>query len=224
MTMDCDQVRTMLAGYADGELSAVEREAVELHLGRCGRCRATVAGQRHVRRVLESYAPPAVAPERWSAMRRHLEAELDGREETRLVTRPRAEPFDAEDEEPFEPGAAAPGQARSAVAHALAGNVTRRFRGGLEKRFLPRAARRRPRWRWVAHAAGVLAAAALVAGAFWTARQATEFEVGPDALATQADVTIHSIQMLDPQYTVVLYAGAPDDLAAVWVEPLGNQG
>ena len=209
----------MLAGYADGELSAVEREAVELHLGRCGRCRATVAGQRHVRRVLESYAPPAVAPERWSAMRRHLEAELDGREETRLVTRPRAEPFDAEDEPPET-------EARRPSAAPLPRAAGRRPSAGAPAPVfaLPRAARRRPRWRWVAHAAGVLAAAALVAGAFWTARQATEFEVGPDALATQADVTIHSIQMLDPEYTVVLYAGAPDDLAAVWVEPLGNQG
>ncbi|MGB2613914.1 MAG: zf-HC2 domain-containing protein, partial [Phycisphaerae bacterium] len=60
----------MLAGYADGELSAVEREAIRLHLDRCGRCRALVADQQRVQRVLDSYVPPAVPPERWTAMRR----------------------------------------------------------------------------------------------------------------------------------------------------------
>jgi len=35
---------------------------------------------------------------------------------------------------PFEPGAEAPGQPHPAVARAKAGNVTRRFRGGLKRR------------------------------------------------------------------------------------------
>ncbi|MGB2614474.1 MAG: hypothetical protein WBE06_07190, partial [Phycisphaerae bacterium] len=83
---------------------------------------------------------------------------------------------------------------------------------------------RRPRRRWVAHAAGLLVTAALVAGAFWTAWRSSEFDVTPETLATQSDVTIHGIQMMDPAYTVVLYAGAPDDLAAVWVEPLEEEG
>ncbi|MGB2780929.1 MAG: hypothetical protein WBD63_05585, partial [Phycisphaerae bacterium] len=76
----------------------------------------------------------------------------------------------------------------------------------------------------VAHAAGLLVTAALVAGAFWTAWRSSEFDVTPETLATQSDVTIHGIQMMDPAYTVVLYAGAPDDLAAVWVEPLEEEG
>ena len=220
MTMNCDQARTLLGAYADGELSALEREALQKHLDRCGRCRAIVADQQRVERVLKSYGPPPVAPERWSAMGRRLAAVAEGREQADLATRMRTEPFEAEDEEPAgrtEAPPPAPALPRPVVHRPGASPAPSAL-------VLPRAVRRRPRWRWLAHAAGLLAAAALVGGAFWTARLETDFQVGPESLATQADVTIHGIQMLDPGYTVVLYAGAPDDMAAVWVEPSENEG
>jgi anti-sigma factor RsiW len=229
-TMDCDEIRTMLAGYADAELAALEREAVEAHLAHCGRCRALVADQKRVQRVLESNAPPLVPAERWSAMSRRLADELAGREHADLVTQPRLDSLDdLEDESPAEPretrapGTEAPGQARSAMAHALAGNVTARSRGRLEKLTL-RGAARRPRFAWVAHAVGAIAAAVLFAVGIATVLRTTDFGLAPDALATQADITIHEIQMLDPGYNLILFAGGPKDIAAVWVEPIETEG
>jgi len=227
--MECDEIRTMLAGYADVELSATEREAVEAHLADCGRCRVTVADQKRVQRVLESHTPPPVPAERWSAMSRRLADELAGREHAELVTQHRLDSLDdLKDEFPAEPpetrvpGTEAPGQARSAMAHALAGNVTAPA-GRLEKISL-RGAPHRPRRAWVAHAVGAIAAAVLIAISIATVFRTTDFGLASDALATQADVTIHEIQMLDPDYNVILFAGRPEDIAAVWVEPVENQG
>jgi len=225
-TMDCNEIRTMLAGYADAELAALEREAVEAHLAQCGRCRAMVADQKRVQRVLESYAPPPVPSERWSAMSWRLADELAGREHADLVTQHRLDSLDdLEDESPAEPrerGAEAPGQVRSAKAHALAAAVTVPA-GRLEKPVL-RGAPPGARLAWVAHAVGAIAAAVLLAVGITTVRRTTDFGLAPGALATQADVTIHGIQMLDPGYTVILFAGGPEDIAAVWVEPVENQG
>jgi anti-sigma factor RsiW len=225
-TMDCDEIRTMLAGYADGELAALEQEAVEAHLAHCGPCRALLADQKRVQRVLESYTPPPVPAERWGAMSRHLAGELAGREHADLVTQHRLDSLDdLEDESPSEgrktrePGTEAPGQARSAMAHALAGNVTARSRGRLEKLTL-RGAARRPRFAWVAHAVGAIAAAVLIAVGITTVLRTTDFGLAPDALATQADVTIHDVEMLDPDYSVIVYAGGKKDLAFMWVEPV----
>jgi len=229
-TMDCDEIRTMLAGYADAELAALEQEAVEAHLAHCGRCRALIAEQKRVQRVLESYTPPSVPAERWGTMSQRLADELAGREHVDLITQHRLDSLDdLEDESPAEPsetrvpGTEAPGQARSAMAHALAGNVTARSRGRLEKLTL-RGAARRPRFAWVAHAVGAIAAAVLIAVGIGTVLRTTDFGLAPDALATQADVTIQEIQMLDPGYNLILFAGGPEDIAAVWVEPIETEG
>ena len=218
-TMNCDEIRTMLAGYADAELAALEREAVEAHLSHCGRCRALVADQKRVQRVLESYAPPPVPAERWSAMSRRLADELAGREHADLVTQHRLDSLDdLEDESPAEPRetrvpAARPRPLQAAASRAPALTVLG-----------PRVKPRRPRFSWVAHAVGAIAAAVLIAVGIATVLRTTDFGLAPDALATQADITIHEIQMLDPGYNLILFAGGPKDIAAVWVEPIETEG
>jgi hypothetical protein len=88
----------------------------------------------------------------------------------------------------------------------------------------PRAKARRPRFAWVAHAVGAIAAAVLIAVGIATVLRTRDFGPAPDALATQADVTIYEIQMLDPGYNLILFAGGPKDIAAVWVEPIETEG
>ncbi|HET6441334.1 MAG TPA: zf-HC2 domain-containing protein [Phycisphaerae bacterium] len=218
-TMDCDEIRTMLAGYADAELAALEREAVEAHLAHCGRCRALVADQKRVQRVLESYAPPSVPAERWSAMSRRLADELAGREHADLVTQHRLDSLDdLEDESPAEPRETREPAARPRPLRLAAS------RGPVLKVLGPRAKARRPRFAWVAHAVGAIAAAVLIAVGIATVLRTTDFGLAPDALATQADITIYEIQMLDPGYNLILFAGGPKDIAAVWVEPIETEG
>ena len=218
-TMDCDEIRTMLAGYADAELTALEQETVEAHLAHCGRCRALVADQKRVQRVLESYTPPLVPADRWSAMSRRLADELAGREHADLVTQHRLDSLDdLEDESPAEPDEtpvppARPRPLRLAVS-----------RGPVLQVLGPRAKARRPRLAWVAHAVGAIAAAVFLAVGIATVLRTTDFGLAPDALATQADVTIYEIQMLDPGYTLILFADGPKDIAAVWVEPIETEG
>ena len=218
-TMDCDEIRTMLAGYADGELAALERETVEAHLAHCGPCRALLADQKRVQRVLESYAPPPVPAERWSAMSRHLAGELAGREHTDLVTQHRLDSLDdLEDKSPSEARKTREPAARPRPPRLAAS------RGPVLKVLGPLAKGRRPRFAWVAHAVGAIAAAVLIAVGIATVLRTTDFGLAPDALATQADVTIHEIQMLDPGYNLILFAGGPKDIAAVWVEPIETEG
>jgi len=218
-TMDCDEIRMMLAGNADAELAALEQEAVEAHLAHCGRCRALVADQKRVQRVLESNAPAPVPAERWSAMSRRLADELAGREHADLVTQHRLDSLDdLEDESPAEPRETRAPAARPRPLRLAAS------RGPVLKVLGPRAKARRPRFAWVAHAVGAIAAAVLIAVGIATVLRTTDFGLAPDALATQADVTIHEIQMLDPGYNLILFAGGPKDIAAVWVEPIETEG
>lgn len=218
-TMDCDEIRTMLAGYADAELAALEQEAVEAHLAHCGRCRALVADQKRVQRVLESHAPPPVPAERWSAMSRRLADELAGRKHADLVTQHRLDSLDdLEDESPAEPRETREPAARPRPLRLAAS------RGPVLKVLGPRAKARRPRLAWVAHAVGAIAAAVLLAVGIATVLRTTDFGLAPDSLATQADVTIQEIQMLDPGYNLILFAGGPEDIAAVWVEPIETEG
>ena len=214
-TMDCDEIRTMLAGYADGELAALEQEAVEAHLAHCGPCRALLADQKRVQRVLESYTPPPVPAERWGAMSRHLAGELAGREHTDLVTQHRLDSLDdLEDESPSEARKTREPAARPRPPRPAAS------RGPVLKILGPRAKGRRPRFAWVAHAVGAIAAAVLLAVGITTVLRTTDFGLAPDALATQADVEIHEVEVMDPNYNVIVYAGGKKDLAFMWVEPV----
>jgi anti-sigma factor RsiW len=216
--MDCDEIRTMLAGYADAELAALEREAVEAHLAHCGRCRALVADQKHVQRVLESYAPPSVPAERWSAMWRRLADELAGREHADLVTQHRLDSLDdLEDEFPAEPRETRVPAARPRPLRLAAS------RGPVLKVLGPRAKARRPRFAWVAHAVGAIAAAVLIAVGIATVLRTADFGLAPDALATQADIEIHEVEVMDPNYNVIVYAGGKNDIAFIWVQPMASQ-
>jgi len=169
--LTCGHAKTMLAGYADGALSATEREAVEIHLERCGRCRQLVLDQQRVQRVLGSYGPPRTSEEDWEAVGERLRAELEGTGlRAVLKTRPRIEalaekpPRETEPETPT----SAPVPTTPAATEKAAGSQAavrlrplrpEAVRGGRSFG----GARRRPRFGWVAHVIGLLAAAAAVA-------------------------------------------------------------
>jgi anti-sigma factor RsiW len=216
-TMDCDEIRTMLAGYADRELAPLEREAVASHLAHCGRCRTLVTDQKRVQRVLESYTPPPVPPERWSVMSRRLAAELAGREYADLVTQPRLDSLDDLEDEPAADAAATRAAPRPRPTRPAA------HRAPVVAVLGPRARPRRPRFSWVAHTVGAIAAAVLIAVGIATVLRTADFGLAPDALATQADVEIHEVEVMDPNYNVIVYAGGKRDAAFIWVEPLETE-
>jgi len=113
--MNCDEAREMLAGYADGELSPVENDAIAAHLEQCGRCRQTVHDQQRVQVVLTQYDPPPVPDAVWDEIGRQLRAELVGdAEPAQLKTLPPIQdneptpaagpPLETESEAEGEPG------------------------------------------------------------------------------------------------------------------------
>jgi len=181
--MDCDEVKTMLAGYADGELSLLERSTVESHLATCGRCRELVADQQRVRRVIESHAPPPVPDEKWTAMAKRLRAELGGKEHATLKTQSRIDSLDERpDEKPAEPQDAP--RKRGGETHAaprftgpLAGRALAPLRPPSISVLKARPKKRRPRFAVVAHVAGALAASALVALSLTAVLRPTEFPI-----------------------------------------------
>ena len=93
--MDCDDIKPMLAGYADGQLSPLETVTVEQHIDACGRCRQVIHDQQRIQHVLKSFAPPPVEPDQWNAIAKALRRELEGKEEpVVLKTRPRVDTLD----------------------------------------------------------------------------------------------------------------------------------
>jgi len=52
--MSCWRYQRLLWSYADGDLSAVERAAIEQHLTRCARCRHTLQSVQRTRQALQS--------------------------------------------------------------------------------------------------------------------------------------------------------------------------
>jgi len=229
--MNCDEAKQMLAGYADGELSTLENDALAAHLEQCGRCRQIVHDQQRVQHVLDQYEPPPVTDEQWDAIGQRLRAELEGSQAPAdLKTQPRVD-----DLEPTPEAAAAvaveeppPPPPRPAREVPQPGSRIERqvIRRPAPTRIVDRA---RPRHRaaplrWVAHVAGAAAAAAVVMlglAALWLNR-APPLE--PSALARQDDVDIMGLQMLDEHHNLVLFAGEPGDVAAIWVEPQEPNG
>ena len=233
----CDDLRPMLAGYVDGQLSALEAEAVAAHLQQCGRCRQIVRDQQQAQYVLDADRPAAVPDERWADIGKRLRTELEGTgdrlvlktrcrietlsaptlptEEPRPPARPPEPPSPIRSPEPFRAGTIQPSQPerllrRSRLLRPRAARPAARLRLG------------KARFAWAAHAIGALAAAIAIAIGLAplllqpsTATQAIE----PGALARADDVTIMDIQTMDPHYNVVLYAGDAADVAAVWVVP-----
>ena len=216
----------MLAGYVDGQLSALEAEAVAAHLQQCGRCRQIVRDQQQAQYVLDADRPPAVPDERWADIGKRLRTELEGTGD-RLVlkTRCRIETLSAPTlptEEPRPP--ARPPEPPSPTSQPRAVPPVTAI--PLQPRAARPAARLRlgkARFAWAAHAIGAVAAALAIAIGLVplllqgpsTATQTIE----PGALARANDVTIMDIQTMDPHYNVVLYAGDAADVAAVWVVP-----
>lgn len=94
--LSCYRFEKRLTAYADGELSARGREAVERHLAACPRCAAELDSILASDRILKRVAPPAVAPGRWSQFRRDLDGALDSidREARRAVRVRETRPVD----------------------------------------------------------------------------------------------------------------------------------
>jgi anti-sigma factor RsiW len=223
--LSCNQTRPLLAGFADGELQAAEREAVAAHLEACGRCRQCVLDQQHVQHVLESYTPPAVSERQWTAVGKRLRSELEGSGlKAVLKTQARVESLEEtpaeekrdEDETPITT-AGLPASVRLPAP-----------RTGQRPTSLPlpgtaaaaaRVKRRRIRHKWVAHLVGIVAAGVVLAMGLTLLWDSDEPASPTQALALQKDVQILDVQMLDPDYTVVLNVGDADDVAAIWVIP-----
>lgn len=246
--MDCDEIKAMLAGYADGQLTPLESVTVEQHIDTCGRCRQLVRDQEQVQHVLRSYGPPAVPAERWNALGKVLRAELEGEGEPLVLkTRPRIDTLDPTPLElPAErPAGAGPREWAEAAAAALPGmrpsaapppkmpepspvpRVFQRRPPAISVlRVVPRRSRR-PGGGWLAHAAGALAAAAVLALGYFGALQkepSPGLPIDLAALARQSDVEVHEIQTMDRRYDVVYWAGPASDVAAVWVVPVEDEG
>jgi anti-sigma factor (TIGR02949 family) len=62
-TMNCEQCRTLLLAYADGELDAVQARELEAHLADCPACAASLKAQRALSEAVRTHAPYHRAPE-----------------------------------------------------------------------------------------------------------------------------------------------------------------
>jgi predicted anti-sigma-YlaC factor YlaD len=64
---ECEEVRSLLSDYADGELAAEVRARVDEHVGFCPRCRRVLSNLRHtlgrLGRLAETSPPGALRPE-----------------------------------------------------------------------------------------------------------------------------------------------------------------
>jgi len=213
--MDCDELKALLAACADGELAPMERETVQSHVAECGRCRQDLENQRRVQHVLDAVEIPPVESGRWNAVAKVLRRELEGKvAPVELKTRPRVEGLD---ESPAEPAAPEREPGSEAAAPRPVPAVLTMPRG--------RPRPRRPRAWWVAHAVGALAAAAiLVVGLSTFFAPAGGPPIEPASIARRADVEIHGIDVVDPDYSVIYSAGDANDVAVIWVVPTASQG
>jgi len=227
--MDCEEIRTLLAGYADGEVSPIEKDAVASHLEQCGRCRQVVRDQQRVQHVLDAYQPPPVGEDAWNGIARRLKAEMTGKADpTVLKTRARVEGLDPT---PTSQTPLASGEARTSGRIGRDATPTPRLRLTTTVTAAPtlailvaRPRKHRAAFGWVAHAVGAIAACLVVGlglAAMWS-DQAPPLE--PGAMARQDDVVILEVQLVDENYSVALYSGDSDDVAAVWLVPNEAEG
>ena len=235
----------MLAGYADGELSPVENEALATHLQTCGRCRQIVHDQQRVQHVFDQYPVPTVSDEEWDAIGKALRTELTSEgAAVALKTQPRVEGLDAAPSEP-EAEPEAPSEPAADTEETAAPPEVTPPPGRLAREVPPpgpgpeRAAVRHPAptlivhrgrplagpspLRWTAHLVGLAAAAAVIllglAGILLDRAPPLE----PSALARQGDVEILELEC-DPMCSVVLQTGDAGDVMAIWVEPENPDG
>ncbi len=241
--MNCDEAREMLAGYADGELSPVENDALAAHLQECGRCRQIVHDQQRVQHVFDQYPVPTVSEQQWADIGKRLRAELEGKAEPiDLSTRPRADTLEpeprteppAEPETESEPAAEVPPEPKEPTPPPRPAREVPAPGPG-HQRAAPRQPaptlivhegrpRRGPSLaRWLAHAVGAAAAAAVILlslVAMWRDR-APPLE--PGTLARQGDVDIIEMEC-DPTCSVILQTGDVGGVMAIWVEPEESNG
>jgi len=227
---NCEEFRPLLGAYADGQLEPIEADAVAAHVEQCGRCRQTFREQQRVQHVFDAYQPPAVSEARWVEMAKRLKAELEGQHAT-LKTRSRVEALEptpqaqpslqAEETRPRPPRAAEPPRpaprSRPTAAPATTAPAVLRV---LKVR--PR--RHRARFGWVAHIAGAVAAAVIIAISLHSVWMEPDASVGLIALARPQDVAILNIETLDPDYNVIIDTGDASEAAVVWVVPSQGEG
>jgi len=79
--MSCWRYQRLLWSYADGDLSAAERAAIEQHLTRCARCRHTLQSVQRTRQALQSL-PRYRAPE---SLLERVHAEIASRRAERVA-------------------------------------------------------------------------------------------------------------------------------------------
>ena len=60
--MNCDQIKSLMDGYVDGELDALTNQQIELHLRDCDRCRQMYETQRNLVQTVAATAPYYTAP------------------------------------------------------------------------------------------------------------------------------------------------------------------
>jgi hypothetical protein len=236
--MNCDEAREMLAGYADGELSHVENDAIAVHLEQCGRCRQIVHDQQRIQHVFDQYPVPAVADADWDEIGKRLRTELEGQgERVALKTQPRIEDLEPTPAEPLvalrrppadqkpeaaeaEP-ASPPARPAREVPSPGPGPDRQAGRRPAPTMIVHRPGRGRARpglRRWTAHLAGMAAAAAIILlslAALWLDRGPP---IEPEALARQGDVDILEFEY-DADCCIVLRTGDANEVMAIWVEP-----
>ncbi|WP_130863649.1 anti-sigma factor [Bacilliculturomica massiliensis] len=83
---DCEKTRERLSDYLDGSLLPQDRNAVEEHLGQCGRCREEAEQLREIMSLL-SEIPAAPVPDRFDLdLRRALRREIEAQKETEKIS------------------------------------------------------------------------------------------------------------------------------------------
>jgi hypothetical protein len=221
--MNCDEVKILLAGLADGELSPIEHDAVTSHVEQCGRCRQVVRDQQRVHDVLDAYRPPPVTDAAWNDMSRILKAELAGKADpAELKTRARVEGLDPT---PAAQAALRADEARAAARRDATPTPRPRLMTHIANRptlaiLVPRPSKRRAPFGWVAHALGAVAAGLVIAIGLFTATSGPAAPVlDPSTLARQSDVVIMEVQVMAPDYSIALYTGDADDAATIWIVP-----
>ena len=74
MKLSCEQVRSLLAPWVDGEIGAAERAGMDAHLGVCAPCATRAAGERAARDVLQRTRPALLADKAPDALRARVRA------------------------------------------------------------------------------------------------------------------------------------------------------
>jgi anti-sigma factor RsiW len=217
--MNCEEIKMLLAGYADGELSPIEKDAVASHVEQCGRCRQTVLDQQRVHHVLEAYQPPAVSEDAWNDIARRLKTEMTGKSDPAVLkTRARVEGLD--------PTPASQLALRADELKASGRDVAPRLRmttsisaGPTLAVLVARPRKGRPGYGWVAHAIGALAACLVIGLGLAAMWRDSGPPLEPGSLARQSDVVIMEVQLMDQSYGVALNTGDSDDVVTMWLVP-----